>query len=113
MNDTVMSNQCQGPIDPCEQTSPLGRPDTDRSSGSNRPSARLHIVRNRYSWTLFGPYAQDRQGPLRTGPPPTFNSLGSCKPAEGPCNQLEGLAGAISWGFDVSFSAPFSPCSVI
>ena len=60
---------------------PTGSP-TPTRTGSRRGAIEGDAVctvtwfEARYSWTLFGPYARDREGPPRTGPPPTFNGLG-------------------------------------
>jgi hypothetical protein len=40
------------------------------------PHALQVVLKPDIPWTLFGPYALDRKGPPRTGPPPTFNGLG-------------------------------------
>jgi hypothetical protein len=72
-----------------------GRP--IRLSGQLRPPSLTTSVRA--PWTLFGPYAPDRQGPPRTGPSRQINNLGGAGPSRTASNQLEVLAGAISWGF--------------
>jgi hypothetical protein len=54
-------------------------------------------VRSR--WTLFGPYASSRWRPLGNGPTRNIINLGRSGTPRNARNQLEVLAGAISWGF--------------
>jgi hypothetical protein len=50
-------------------------------------------------WTLFGPYAPGRTGPLGAGLERRINNLKRGRPLQTNQNQLEVLAGAIPWGF--------------
>ena len=66
-----------------------------------------------FFWTLFGPYARDRMGPLGNGPTWNINSLrrlGSLSPAG---NLLEVLAGAISWGFKSPLRTTLAPVNLM
>jgi hypothetical protein len=60
------------------------------------PQASAFLERD---WTLFGPYALDRWRPHGNGPKHKISDLARLGTRQDARNQLEVLAGAISWGF--------------
>jgi hypothetical protein len=67
-------------------------------------------LRFRYTFfiprTLFGPYAAERCGPRGNGPQHEITNLARSGTPRDAQDQLEVLAGAISWGFKSPLSAP-------
>src|SRR4051794_36496732 len=69
------------------------------SVGSWHLTKQVRDPRSLSIWTLFGPYALGRPGPLWNGRSRRISNLGPSGPTQPARNQLEVLAGAISWGF--------------